>query len=82
MPQRVKVARLPIKLTAFLKLAGAVATGGEARLLIDDRCVSVNGQLETRRGRQLLAGDVAAVDARGQWQVMALPAADNGRHAR
>lgn len=46
-----------IKLDQFLKLAGVVQTGGQAKLLIQAGEVEVNGQVETRRGRQLIMGD-------------------------
>jgi ribosome-associated protein len=47
-----------IRLGQLLKAAGLVDTGGEAKLVLADEQVSVNGELETRRGRQLHAGDV------------------------
>jgi ribosome-associated protein len=50
-----------IRLGQFLKLAGLVATGGEAKRLIQDGQVLVNGEVETRRKRQLHAGDEVAV---------------------
>lgn len=53
-----------IKLDQFLKWVGAVSTGGEAKLLIQDGEVLVNDQVETRRGRKLVPGDVVRV--RGQ----------------
>jgi ribosome-associated protein len=46
-----------IKLDQFLKLVGAVQTGGEGKLIIQDGGVKVNGQVETRRGRKLISGD-------------------------
>lgn len=46
-----------IKLDSFLKLANLVASGGEAKILIADGEVSVNGEVETRRGRKLRVGD-------------------------
>ncbi|HWQ14650.1 MAG TPA: RNA-binding S4 domain-containing protein [Roseiflexaceae bacterium] len=46
-----------ISLGAFLKLARLVATGGEAKLLIQRGEVRVNGVVERRRGRQLRPGD-------------------------
>jgi ribosome-associated protein len=46
-----------IKLDQFLKWAGAVQTGGEAKLLIQSGEVKVNGKMETRRGRKLMEGD-------------------------
>lgn len=50
-----------IKLDQFLKWAGAAQTGGEAKLLIQSGEVTVNGAIETRRGRKLLAGDRVTV---------------------
>lgn len=46
-----------IKLDQFLKIVGLVQTGGQAKLLIQAGEVSVNGQVETRRGRKLVQGD-------------------------
>lgn len=50
-----------IRLGQALKLAGLAGSGGEARGLIEEGAVRVNGEVETRRGRQLLRGDVVAV---------------------
>jgi ribosome-associated protein len=52
-----------IRLGQVLKLAGLAASGGEARALIAEGGVTVNGEPETRRGRQLHRGDVVAVGA-------------------
>ena len=46
-----------IRLGQYLKLLGLVATGGEAKYLIQDGHVRVNGEVETRRKRQLRDGD-------------------------
>ena len=46
-----------MKLDQFLKWMGWVATGGEAKQQIQAGAVTVNGVLETRRGRQLHPGD-------------------------
>jgi ribosome-associated protein len=53
-----------IRLGQFLKLANLVESGGEAKPLVADGGVTVNDEVETRRGRQLVSGDVVAV--RGQ----------------
>ena len=50
-----------ITLDALLKASGLVTSGGAAKLLIADGGVRVNGQVETRRGRKLRAGDEVAV---------------------
>ncbi len=46
-----------IKLDSFLKWQGLVETGGHAKQLIQGGEVRVNGEVETRRGRKLRAGD-------------------------
>ena len=51
----------PIRLGQFLKLAGLAEDGSHAKDLLDAEEVTVNGELETRRGRQLSDGDVVAV---------------------
>ena len=46
-----------IKLDALLKFAAAVGTGGEAKMVIADGLVGVNGETCTQRGRKLRTGD-------------------------
>jgi ribosome-associated protein len=53
-----------IRLGQFLKLANLVESGGEAKPLLADGAVSVNGEVETRRGRQLAVGDVVSLGGR------------------
>ncbi len=50
-----------IRLGQFLKLANLVETGGLAKEVIAEGQVQVNGDVDTRRGRQLRAGDVVTV---------------------
>ncbi|HHW12210.1 MAG TPA: RNA-binding S4 domain-containing protein [Firmicutes bacterium] len=50
-----------IRLEQFLKFAGAVMTGGEAKQLIQSGMVKVNGETERRRGRQLRDQDVVTL---------------------
>ena len=50
-----------IKLDQFLKLVGVAQTGGQAKLMIQDGDVFVNGTIETRRGRKLISGDSVKV---------------------
>ena len=52
-----------IRLGQFLKLASLVGSGAEAKPVIAAGQVRVNGVVETRRGRQLVLGDVVAVHA-------------------
>ena len=51
-----------MKLDQFLKWQALVASGGEAKQLIQRGDVLVNGVIETRRGRQLASGDAVAID--------------------
>lgn len=51
-----------IRLGQLLKLADLVEVGADAKILLEDGLVTVNGALEQRRGRQLHRGDVVAVD--------------------
>jgi ribosome-associated protein len=46
-----------IRLDQFLKLSDVAATGGQAKLMIQDGEVRVNGEVETRRKRKLFPGD-------------------------
>ncbi|MBY6367015.1 RNA-binding S4 domain-containing protein [Rhodococcoides corynebacterioides] len=50
-----------IRLGQFLKLANLIDSGSEAKAVIADGLVQVNGEVETRRGRQLRADDVVTV---------------------
>ncbi len=54
----VEVGARGIRLGQLLKLANLVETGGAARGLLESGEVRVNGEVETRRGRQLSVGDV------------------------
>lgn len=51
-----------IRLGQLLKLAGAVDTGADVRPILEDGLVTVNDQVETRRGRQLHRGDVVTLE--------------------
>lgn len=56
--QDVTVDREGIRLGQFLKLAGIIGSGADAKLVLARGEVLVNGDVETRRGRQLRHGDV------------------------
>ena len=48
-----------IRLDAALKLSNAVSTGGQAKFVIQDGLVRVNGEVCTQRGKKLHSGDTA-----------------------
>ncbi|MDO5077679.1 RNA-binding S4 domain-containing protein [Corynebacterium sp.] len=60
-PVDVVVRDATIKLGQFIKLANLVDTGGEAKKMIALGEVLVNGEVDTRRGKTLHAGDVVTV---------------------
>lgn len=55
--EKIKITTDFIKLEAFLKFAGAVGTGGEAKLAIINGEARVNGETCTMRGKKLVSGD-------------------------
>ncbi len=60
-PRDVPVREDSIRLGQFLKLADLVDNGGEVKPLMVQGLVAVNGETETRRGRQLTRGDVVTL---------------------
>ncbi len=57
-PLDVPIRDQSIRLGQFLKLANLVESGADAKPVVQDGLVRVNGEVETRRGRQLRPGDV------------------------
>ena len=55
--ERVKITTEYIKLDALLKFANVVATGGEAKISIQEGAVLVNGEVCTMRGKKIRPGD-------------------------
>ncbi|MCC2031441.1 RNA-binding S4 domain-containing protein [Microbacterium allomyrinae] len=53
-----------IRLGQFLKFAGLLDSGGDVKEAIIDGYVTVNGEVDRRRGRQLQLGDVVAFEGR------------------
>jgi len=53
-----------IRLGQFLKLAGLIDSGADAKAVIADGLVIVNDEIERRRGRQLHSGDTVSFDGR------------------
>ncbi|KHO21950.1 RNA-binding S4 domain-containing protein [Mycolicibacterium setense] len=56
-PEDVPIRDESIRLGQFLKLASLIDSGADAKAVIADGLVSVNGEVELRRGRQLRPGD-------------------------
>jgi len=56
--KEVKVSKEPVELYKILKLQGIVSSGGEAKHVITEGQVLVNGKVETRKRKKIFAGDI------------------------
>ena len=54
----VEITSEPVELYKILKFEGMVASGGEAKLVISEGLVLVNGKVETRKRKKIVAGDI------------------------
>ncbi|BDX32552.1 RNA-binding protein [Mycobacterium antarcticum] len=63
MVQEVPIGDESIRLGQFLKLADLLDSGSDAKAAIADGAVTVNGEVELRRGRQLHPGDTVSIGA-------------------
>lgn len=62
---KIKIDTEFIKLDSLIKLAGVVGTGGQAKMLIQEGLVSVNGEVCLMRGKKLYDGDSVIVNLDG-----------------
>lgn len=53
-----------IRLDNLLKFSGIVPTGGQAKFLIQNEQIKVNGEICTMRGKKMRAGDIAEYEGR------------------
>ena len=58
----VEISSEPVELFKVLKFEGMVATGGEAKQVISEGLVLVNGKVETRKRNKIVAGDTIEFD--------------------
>lgn len=56
--KNIEIYAQPIALYQILKLEALVSSGGEAKTAIDDGRVLVNGEVETRRRKKIMSGDI------------------------
>lgn len=56
--REVEITKEPVELYKILKFEGMVGTGGEAKIVIADGQVLVNGEVETRKRKKIVAGDI------------------------
>ena len=60
--RQVEITREPVELYKILKFEGMVSSGGEAKQVIADGLVMVNGKTETRKRRKIVSDDVIEFD--------------------
>lgn len=54
----IEIYREPVELYKLLKFEGLASSGGEAKMVIGEGLVTVNGEIETRKRKKMLSGDV------------------------
>jgi ribosome-associated protein len=60
--KEIKIDTEYIKLDAFLKWSGAASMGSEAKIVIQNGEVKLNGNIEVQRGKKLVKGDIIEFD--------------------
>lgn len=58
----VEITREPVELYKILKFEGLVGSGGEAKMVIADGLVMVNGEFETQKRKKIVSGDIIEFD--------------------
>jgi ribosome-associated protein len=56
--KEIVITKEPVELYKILKFEGIVGSGGEAKAVIDDGQVLVNGEIETRKRKKIISGDI------------------------
>lgn len=59
--REVSINKEPVELFKLVKFGGLANSGGEAKKMIEDHIVCVNGEVETRKRRKIMAGDVISI---------------------
>lgn len=79
----IEIAEETIRLGQLLKFANLVADGAEAKMLITDGAVRVDGEVETRRGRQIGVDSVVEIDLpQGRQELVVVHPGGRGRLLR
>lgn len=61
--KEVEINKEPVELYKILKFEGLTASGGEAKQVINDGFVLVNGKVETRKRKKIISGDIIEYDS-------------------
>ena len=65
--EEIKISSEFIKLDQLLKFSNLVENGADAKYLVQNGFVKVNGEVETRRGKKLFGDEIIEVDFEGQY---------------
>lgn len=65
--EEIKISSEFIKLDQLLKFSNLVENGADAKYLVQNGFVKLNGEVETRRGKKLFGGEIIEVDFEGQY---------------
>ena len=69
-PEKIAIDTDTIQLDQFLKWAGVTTTGGDIRILLENRQIKRNGETESAKRRRLVPGDVIEVEGVGSYEVV------------
>jgi ribosome-associated protein len=69
--EKIKINTPTIQLDQFLKWAGALQSGGEIKILLEEQRIKRNGVIETAKRRKLVPGDVIEIEGAGTYTVAA-----------
>jgi ribosome-associated protein len=56
--QTIEISKEPVELYKILKFEGLVPSGGEAKLVISNGMVLLNGKVETQKRKKIMSGDI------------------------
>jgi len=56
--RKVEITKEPVELYKILKFEGLTSSGGEAKKVIEDGLVMVNGKIETRKRKKIISNDI------------------------
>ena len=59
--REVEITREPVELYKILKFEGMVNSGGQAKSVIEDGLVTLNGKVETQKRKKIMSGDVISI---------------------
>ncbi len=59
--QKIMLNKEPVELFKLLKFEGLASSGGVAKKMIEDQLVTVNGEIETRKRKKIMAGDIISL---------------------